>query len=302
MRHLCAGILLTGALACWAGTPRVSPPAMVGLAVDPIAGRLVAIEGVAGRLSLGRSVWDGPVEAVWPAPSRALVRSAGGWQLLEFNEDMVVSRVLDLGERDWTAPVWNAHGSAWLACSESTERCGVYRAEDGVQSREIRAAAGLRALSLSNGGSQALLRQGSRAVLWNGNEELVPVAEGEGLFAAFSPDGSRLAVINDAGNLTLADGQAVSTSQVEAPADAVGLVWSGDSMLTVHRSGEIRRWSERGEAIAALLCECQPAGAWVAGQGFVRLHDSLKQISYFLEFGRGEGAFTVLPASVSEVQ
>lgn len=302
MRYLSAGVVLTWSLACWAGTPRVSPPAAVGVAVHPSEGYLVAIEGVAGRLSIGRRLWDVPVEAVWPTASRALVRTADGWQLIHFNEEMAVSGVIALGERDWVAPVWNSQGSAWLACAESTERCAIYRAHDGAQTREIEATGGMRALSLSDSGGKALLRVGDSAVLWNENEELIPLAEGAGLLGAFAPDGHRLAVIDAAGALTLSDLHSASSVQIAAPEGAVGLLWSGDFLLTAHRSGELRRWDGRGDAVLAVQCECQPAGAWPAGQGMVRLHDSLKQISHYFDFGRGEAAFTILPASVSEVQ
>ncbi len=302
MRHLSAGILLSCSLACWAGSPRVSPPAAVGVAVHPVDGRLVVVEGVAGRLSLGRQIWDGAVDGVWPAASSAIIRLGTTWHLLEFNQDWSVSRVLDLGEKDWTAPVWNARGSAWLACSESTDRCGIYRAEDGSQVREIRATSGLRALSLSDAGFEALLRQNDHAVLWSANDELVPVAEGEGILGAFAPGGARLAVIDSSGVLRLVDVPGVNSKQVEAPADAVGLLWKGELLLTVHRSGEIRRWNERGETVSAVHCECQPGGVWGAGQGMVRLHDSLKQISHYLDFERGDGSFTMLPAVVPEIQ
>jgi len=302
MRHLTAGVLLSWSLACWAGSPRVSPPAAVGVAIHPVEGYLVAIEGVAGRLSLGRRVWGEPIEAVWPAGSRAIVRSANGWQLLELNRELVVSRVVDLGERDWVAPVWNAQGSAWLACAESAERCGVFRAEDGSQTREIRSSRGLRALSLSDSGGQALLRQEDRAVLWTEEDALFPVAAGEGLWGAFAPGSARFAVIDAAGSLVLAEARTAASTQVEVPPGAVGLLWSGGFLLTVHRSGEIWRWDDRGEPVSSAQCDCQPAGAWSAGQGMVRLHDSLKQISHYLDFGRGEAAFSILPASVSEVQ
>lgn len=302
MRHLYAGVLLTWSLACWAGTPRVSSPPAVGVAVDPATGGLVAIEGVSGRLSQGRQVWEGPVESVWPARSRALVRSADRWQLLEFNDDLVVSRVVELGEREWVAPVWNSRGSAWVACNESAERCGVYRAEDGAQAREILSSGGLRALGVSDSGVEALLRDGDRAVLWTESGELVPVAHGSGLVGSFSSDGAHLAVINDAGALFFADVRTAASTQVEAPSGAVGLVWLGESVVTVHRSGEIRQWDARGDVLSATDCACRPTGAWAAGQGMVRLHDSLKQVTHYLDFGRGEAAFTILPAVVSEVQ
>lgn len=302
MRYLSAGIILSCSFACWAGSPRVSPPSAVGVSVHPVEGHLVAIEGVSGRLSLGRQIWNGPVEGVWPGTSRAIVRSAAGWQLLQFNQEWSVSRVIDLGERDWVEPVWNAQGSAWLACGESTQRCGIYRAEDGNQVREVWAAGGFHALSLSDGGVEALLRQNGRAVIWNAKEELVPVAEGEGLLGAFAPGGHRLAIVDAAGSLLLVDVRTANSTQVMAPAGAVGLLWSRGSLLSVHRSGEIRRWDERGEALSTLHCECRPGGAWAAGQGMVRLHDSLKQISHYLDFERGEGAFTILPALVPEVQ
>lgn len=302
MRHLSAGVLLTWGLACWAGTPRVLPPPAVAVAVDPVTGHLVAIEGVAGRLNVGQRVWDRPVEAAWPAASRAIVRSAEGWQLLEWNEDLSVSRTVDLGEQDWVAPVWNSRGTAWLACGESAEVCGIYSAETGKQMREIRSTAGLRALSLSDSGVEALLRQENRAVLWTESEGLVLVMEGAGLGGAFSADGARLAAVNDAGALVLMDVRTASSTQVETPAEAAGLVWMGDLLVTVHRAGEIRRWDALGGLVSAANCECQPAGAWPAGSGMVRLHESLKRMSHYLDFGRGEAAFTILPASVSEVQ
>jgi hypothetical protein len=302
MRHCSAVILLVGGLACWAGTPRVSSPAAVEVAVHPVEGHLVSVEGVAGRLSLGRRVWDRPVEAVWPAGARALVRSGAGWQLLEWNQDLTVSRVLELGERNWVSPVWNAAGSAWLACDEVADRCGIYRAENGTQSREIRSTGGLRALSLADDAGQALLSQEDRAVLWDKDDALVPVTAGEGFRAAFAPGGARFAVINSAGTMIVKDTRTASSIEVEAPDGAVGLLWAGGFLMTVHRSGEIRRWDDRGETASIVRCDCAPTGVWAAGQGMVRLHDSLKQVSHYLDFGRGEVAFSILPASVSEVQ
>lgn len=302
MRHLCAGVLLTWSFACWAGTPRISSPPAVGVAVDPATGHLVAIEGVAGRLSHGRLVWEGPVESVWPAASRAIVRSGANWQLLEFTGDLVVSRVIELGERDWVNPVWNSRGTAWLACDESAEHCGVYSAENGAQTREIRSTGRLGAIAFSDNGVDALLRQGDRAVLWTDSDGLVPIAEGTGFGGAFSSDGTRIAVIDEGGALVLADVRSAGSTRVEAPAGAVGIVWVGESVVSVHRSGEIQRWDARGDLVSASQCECQPTGAWVAGQGMVRLHDSLKQMSHYLDFGRGEATFTILPAAVSEVQ
>jgi hypothetical protein len=302
MRHFSIGVFFLAPLVCWAGEARVLPPPAVDVVLDPEGGHLLAVEGVAGRLSLGRRIWDGPVESVWPAGSRALVRSAAGWQLLTWNESLTVTGVLDLGPQDWVAPVWNARASAWLACGEGGGYCRVYRAEDGRQIREIRVAGGLRALSLSDVGGTALLGQEDRAVLWRENDDLVPVASGEGLVGAFASGGGRLATINAAGTLAFTDVRSAASRQAEAPPGAVGLVWSGDFLLTVHGSGEIRRWDEQAREVFAGNCGCQPVGAWAVGSGLVRLHDSLKQITHFLDFERGEAAFSLLPAFAPEVR
>lgn len=307
MRHLSIGVFFPAALVCWAGEGRVLPPPSVDVALEPESGHLLAVEGVAGRLSLGRRIWDGPVESVWPAGSRALVRSAAGWQLLTWNESRTVTAVLDLGFQDWVAPVWNARASAWLACGEGGGYCGIYRVEQGRKVREIRLAGGLRALSLSDDGIVALLGQQDRAVLWRENDDLVPVATGESILGAFAPGGGRLATIDSAGTLAFTEVKSAASRQVEAPPGAVGLVWSsvvgaGALLVTVHGSGEIRQWDEQAMEVFAGNCGCQPTGAWIAGSGLVRLHDSLKHITHFLDFERGEAAYTLLPAFAPEVR
>jgi hypothetical protein len=302
MRLFTTGIFLLWTLACWAGAPRISPPEPVGIALDPEQGHLVAVEGVTGRLSVGRRLFDGPVEAVWPAGSRALIRTAGGWQLLDWSQSWTMAKGIDLGERDWAAPVWNGRGSAWLACGEGTGVCGIYRGEDGRLVRELRGGARLRSLGLSDNGVDALLAEEGGVVLWDGRDALVPVASGAGVLGAFAPGGERLATLDAAGNLRITEVRTAASQQVDAPAGGVGMVWSGGLLVTVHRSGEIRRWDERAESVFAGSCGCEPAGAWIAGQDLIRLHDSLKQVGHFLGFSGGEAVFTLLPALAPEVR
>ncbi|MBZ2177484.1 MAG: hypothetical protein ACK58M_10610 [Acidobacteriota bacterium] len=280
----------------------MSPPEPIGMVVDPEQGHVLAIEGVVGRLSLGRRLFDGPVDGVWSAGPRALVRAAAGWQLLEWSESWSVVKGIDLGARDWSAPVWNGRGSAWFVCGEGTGICGIYRGEDGRLVRELRGGVGLRPVGLSDNGVDALVSEDGRAFLWTDSDALVPVAAGEGLLGAFAPGGERLVTLDAAGALTFFDVRTAASRQMEAPAGGVGVAWSGGSLVSVHRSGEIRRWDERAELVFAGSCGCEPVGAWAAGQGLIRLHDSLKQVGHFIDFRGGEAVVTLLPALAPEVR
>ena len=91
---LIASFVVSSALL--AEVTRVSAPTL-GVVADAASGRLIAIEGVPGRLNFGREIWPTPVEAVWlAAESYALVQVDGSWRLLEWNRDWVLTRTVEL--------------------------------------------------------------------------------------------------------------------------------------------------------------------------------------------------------------
>lgn len=134
---LIASLAFAGALS--GEITRVFAPT-AGIVADPASGRLIAIEGVGGRLNLGKGVWLTAVEAAWLASeSYALVQVDGAWKLLEWNRDWALTRTVELGIQDWSRVVWNPGGSAWLACGDVTPGCAVHRVSDGTIIRRIEA-------------------------------------------------------------------------------------------------------------------------------------------------------------------
>ena len=301
-------ILLIASLAfSWtssAEVTRISTPTL-GIVADPASGRLIAIEGVRGRLNLGRVLWPTAVQAAWPAAgSRALVQVDGSWRLLEWNRDWAMTRTIELGVQDWARVVWNAEGSAWLACGDLKPGCAIYRASDGAVSRKIDLEERLSAVALADNATEAILRRGNVAFIWARNNEITALAEGVSA-AAFRPGESRLAVVQETGSLLLLDAAAPNPGQIETTEGAVGAAWApnGQWLLVAYRDGQIRIFDDSGQVSGIANCDCVPGGVWQMGRsGLFRLQENTKQQIFVVGIENGAIQFSILPSQEQEVR
>ena len=299
---LIASLAFAGALS--GEITRVFAPT-AGIVADPASGRLIAIEGVGGRLNLGKEVWPTAVEAAWLASeSYALVQVDGAWKLLAWNRDWALTRTVELGVQDWSRVVWNPGGSAWLACGDVTPGCAVYRVSDGTIIRRIEGKEKLGAVALADNAGDALLQRGNGAVVWGKNDDLT-VIEGAVVAGAFLPGQSRLAVIQDAGPVLLFDAATPNPVQLETGDGAIGTAWTPDgrSLVIAYRDGKIRLIDDSGRISAMADCECRPGGLWQMGRGgMFRLQESTKQQLFVVRVEDGTIQFSILPAREQEVR
>ena len=277
----------------------------LGIVADPASGRLLALEGVRGRLNLGREVWPTTVQAAWPASdSRALVQVDGSWRLLEWNRDWTLTRTVELGVQDWARIVWNPEGSAWLACGDLKAGCAIYRVSDGTISRKIDGEERLSAVALADNATEAILRRGNVALVWARNNEVTELAEGVSA-AAFRPGESRLAVVQEAGSLLLLDAAAPNPGQVQTAEGAVGAAWAPDGhwLLIAYRDGQIRVFDDSGQVSGMANCDCLPGGVWPMGRsGLFRLQENTKQQIFVVGIEDGAIQFSILPGQEQEVR
>jgi hypothetical protein len=305
MRSIALGIFLALATTGWTQEMRISAPA-VGVLVDPATGRLATIEGVSGRLSTGRTMWDKPVDRLWTAAgSRAIVQSAEEWFLLEWDAQFQVTRALALESKNWSSVIWNDRGSAWLACAETEGRCVIGSADNGAVTRQIEAPERLFPLALADSGDHALLSRGETALLWAPNDALHPVAEGASLAAAFAPGESRLAITNDAGMLTLVDASSPNPAYLEIDEGSIGVSWMGaqKGLTVAGRDGSVQVLDESGRIASRTSCDCRPSGLWRVGRSLLfRLQDSAKQAMYFVDFENGDARISAIAGMNQEVR
>ncbi len=299
---LIASLAFAGALS--AEVTRVSAPTL-GVVADPASGRLIAIEGVPGRLNLGREILPTAVEAAWlAAESYALVQVDGSWRLVEWNRDWALTRTVELGAQDWSHVAWNPSGSAWLACGDATPGCAVYRVSDGTVIRRIDSPAKLDAVALADNATDALLQRGKVAVVWGKDNEL-RVIEGGVAAAAFLPGQSRLALVQDAGSVLLLDAATPNPAQLETEEGAIGAAWAPDGrwLVIAYRDGKIRLVDDSGRISGVADCECRPGGLWQMGKsGMFRLQESTKQQIFVVRVDDGVIQFSMLPGQEQEVR
>jgi len=304
MRRIPLIAVLFFAWALPAEVTRVSTPT-VGMVADPVSERLVAVEGVRGRLNLGRVLSPIAVEAAWPAAELyALLKVEGSWRLLEWNRDWVLTRTLDLGLQDWTSVVWNSASSAWLACGEATTGCAIYRAGDGAMARKLESSEPLRAVALADNATEALLQRGSVGLIWGQNDMGTTVLDGVVAAAAFLPGQSRLAVVHGSGSLLLLDAARPNPAQIDIGEGAVGTAWAPDGrqLFIAFRDGTIRVYDDAGQKSGIANCECQPGGIWPMGKsGMFRLQENTKQQLFFVGVEDGVIQFSMLPGQEREV-
>jgi len=304
MRCIPLTAILCFAWALSAEVTRVSTPT-IGIVADPVSGRLLAVEGVRGRLNLGRELSTIAVEAAWPAAEvYALVKVEGSWRLLEWNRDWVLTRTLDLGLQDWASVVWNPASSAWLACGDATTGCAIYRASDGAMARKLASKEPLRAVALADNATEALLQRGSVGLIWGSKDMETTVIEGVVAAAAFLPGQSRLAVAQGSGSLLLLDAARPNPAQIEIGEGAVGTAWAPDGrqLFIAYRDGTIRLYDDAGQNAGIANCECQPGGIWPMGKsGMFRLQENTKQQLFFVGVEDGVIQFSMLPGQEREV-